>query len=230
MNIRAFIATLTAAFSLTALPPLNAALKFDTGVKPVPDGSGGLVDSRILTGLPSDPITHLRVELDVAGPDGFLGDLFVTLQRGSGYAVLLNRVGREPSAPDGYGDQGLKVTFELAGPDIHTYRETLGGPPPSGFLTGTWDADGRAVDPSNSVTSSPRSALLSSFLGLDPNGEWILFLADVNPGGQVFLRGWGLDFAPIPEPAGVGVALGAVLAGLVGARRWLGHRRRKTRC
>lgn len=207
---------------LAGLLPASAALKFDTGVKPVPDGTGGLVDARVVS-LPPDPISHLRVELDLSGPDGFAGDLFVTLQHGTGYSVLLNRVGRDHATPDGYGDGGFKVTFDLVGPDIHTYRQTLGGLPAGGVLGGTWSADGRTADPAAVVTASPRSSLLSSFLNLNPNGEWILYVADVNPGGQVFLNGWGLAFAPVPEPAGVAVLTSGALALFAWGRRR--HRR-----
>lgn len=169
-------------------------------ILPVPDGVGGLVQTRLVS-EPLPPLAGLRVTLDLAGPDGFLGDLFVTLQHESGaYAVLLNRPGRDAIRPEGYGDQGLNVTFDLAGPDIHTYRETLGGPPAGGLLTGIWSADGRTADPAAVETGSPRNALLSAFQGVEPQGEWILFLADVNPGGQVFLNSWDLEFTPIPEP------------------------------
>lgn len=192
-------------------------------ILPVPDGSGGLVQVREVS-QPLLPLAGLRVTLDVSGPDGFLGDLFVTLQHESGaYAVLLNRPGRDAAQPDGYGDLGLNVTFDLAGPDIHTYRETLGAPPADGLLTGNWSADGRTTDPSAVDTGSPRTALLSDFLGVAPQGEWILFLADVNAGGQVFLNSWNLEFTPIPEPrVGLLVAVCLGFAALVRRSRRAG--------
>jgi len=35
--------------------------------------------------------------------------------------------------------------------------------------------------------------MLSSFQGFDPNGEWILFLADVSGGAEISLKSWGLE-------------------------------------
>lgn len=179
-------------------------------VQPVPDGTGGLA-ATIQVAAPPLPLAQLRVTLDLSGPDGFVGDLYATLQHESGaFAVLLNRPGRDSGLPEGYGDRGLRVTFDFDGPDIHTYRDTLGGPPAGGLLTGTWSADGRTADPADVATGSPRAALLSSFVGLEPSGEWILFIADVNPGGQVFLNQWSLDFTPIPEPSRDGLLMGGL--------------------
>ncbi len=190
-------------------------------IQPVPDGTGGLARA-IQINAPPLPLAELRVTLDLSGPDGFVGDLYATLQHESGaFAVLLNRPGRDAGLPDGYGDHGLRLTFDFYGPDIHTYRDTLGGPPAGGLLTGTWSADGRTADPADVVTGSPRQALLSSFAGLEPGGEWLLFIADVNPGGQVFLNHWDLHFTPIPEPP-----RGALLVGSLGVVFVLLRRRR----
>lgn len=192
-------------------------------IQPVPDGTGGLVRTLQVT-APPQPLAELRVTLDLSGPDGFVGDLYATLQHESGaFAVLLNRPGRDAGLPEGYGDHGLRLTFDLYGPDIHTYRDTLGGPPTGGLLTGTWSADGRTADPAEVVTGSERRALLNSFVGQEPGGEWILFIADINPGGQVFLNHWDLDFTPVPEPS-----RGALLVGSLGVFFAL-LRRRRTR-
>ncbi len=188
-------------------------------IQPVPDGTGGLVRTLQVT-APPQPLAELRVTLDLSGPDGFVGDLYATLQHESGaFAVLLNRPGRDAGLPEGYGDHGLRLTFDLYGPDIHTYRDTLGGPPADGLLTGTWSADGRTADPAEVVTGSPRPALLNSFVGLEPGGEWILFVADVNPGGQVFLNHWDLDFTPVPEPSQSALLVGSLGVAFVLLRR-----------
>lgn len=195
-------------------------------IQPVPDGTGGLARA-IQINAPPQPLAELRVTLDLSGPDGFVGDLYATLQHESGaFAVLLNRPGRDAGLPDGYGDHGLRVTFDFYGPDIHTYRDSLGGPPPGGLLTGTWSADGRTTDPAEVLTGSPRQALLSSFAGLEPGGEWILFIADDNPGGQVFLNNWSLDFTPIPEPSRGALLMGSLAAVLVLVRRRRSQRER----
>jgi hypothetical protein len=202
--------------ALVALASLPAHTQL---IIPVPDGTGGLARTMEITAPPL-PIAELRVTLDLSGPDGFVGDLYATLQHESGaFAVLLNRPGRDAGLPDGYDDRGLRVTFDFYGPDIHTYRDTLGGPPAGGLLTGTWSADGRTADPDDVVTGSPRSALLSSFVGLEPSGEWILFIADVNPGGQVFLNNWSLDITPVPEPSQGALLLGGLGVVILRLRR-----------
>ena len=174
----------------------------------IPDGSAvGLSDSRtISTGLVV--IDSVLVFLNITG--GFNGDFYAQLTHGSGFSVLLNRVGRTASNPFGYGDPGLDVTFSdsaLAVADVHQYRATLFGNETTalgGQLTGAWNPDGRAVDPSLVVNTDARTALLSSFNGLNPNGEWTLFIADLDGGGQATLQSWGLsiDGQPlgVPEP------------------------------
>jgi hypothetical protein len=197
---------------LAALPAGAQVFQSTAPVQPVPDGAGGLA-SVLNVATAATPLAALRVRLDVGGADGFLGDLFVTLQHeGGAYTVLLNRPGRDAGTPDGYADRGLDVTFDLAAPDIHVYRDALGGPPSGGRLTGTWSPDGRTTDPADVLAGDPRATGLGAFTGLNPNGEWTLFLADVNPGGQVFLNAWALELVPVPEPrtaALMALALGA---------------------
>jgi subtilisin-like proprotein convertase family protein len=190
----------------------------------IPDGnSSGLASVQTLTGT-SGSIQSVTVQLNVSGVgDGaFNGDLYVTLQHDSGFAVLLNRPGRTALDAFGYGDNGLSVTFDDSGsaPDVHTYR--LGGTP-AGPLTGTWSSDGRSVDPAVVTEASPRTATLSAFNGLDPNGTWILFLADLEPGGTAMLDSWELrtTSAAIPEPGLLALGTSLVLAayGLLRSRR-----------
>jgi subtilisin-like proprotein convertase family protein len=48
--------------------------------------------------------------------------------------------------------------------------------------------------------------LLSSFNGLNPNGSWTLFLADMSGGAVSTLQSWELDItgtAAVPEPASI---------------------------
>lgn len=190
----------------------------------IPDGSSsGLTSVQTVTGM-SGSIQSVTVQLTVSGVgDGaFNGDLYATLQHDSGFAVLLNRPGRTAVDAFGYGDNGLSVTFDDTGsaPDVHTYR--LGGIP-AGPLTGTWSSDGRMVDPAVVTEAGPRTATLSAFNGLDPNGTWILFLADLELGGTAMLDSWDLriDPAPIPEPGllALGSSLGLAAYGLLRGRR-----------
>ncbi|MHC1767238.1 MAG: hypothetical protein AB9869_23655 [Verrucomicrobiia bacterium] len=48
--------------------------------------------------------------------------------------------------------------------------------------------------------TDPRTALLSSFNGQNPGGEWRLYLADVDAGGQNTLVSWGLEIATAAFP------------------------------
>lgn len=50
-----------------------------------------------------------------------------------------------------------------------------------------------------------------SYNGLNPNGTWTLFIADLSGGGQSQLVSWELDITAVPEP--VNLALG-VFAGV----------------
>jgi hypothetical protein len=79
--------------------------------------------------------------------------------------------------------------------DIHVYRpshrqpgHTLPGP-----LTGSWAPDARVTSPTNVLDTDARSAFLGSFNGVDPNGEWVLFVADMEGGDIHFLESWGLE-------------------------------------
>ena len=180
----------------------------------IPDNDPmGLQDTQEVIGF-TDPIGALEVWLKISAAPSSLawnGDLFVTLQHASGYAVLLNRVGRTEPAPLGYGDNGFEVRFAIGGLDVHNYQSHSPMFDGEGRLTGTWGVDGRSVDPDSVLATSPRTDMLASFVGLDPNGAWTLFVADLNQNGVARLDSWGLDITPIPEPGTLGLlALGAL--------------------
>jgi alpha-tubulin suppressor-like RCC1 family protein/subtilisin-like proprotein convertase family protein len=162
--------------------------------QPIPDGDlSGLASTINLSGL-SDPIGNLQVDLNISGT--YNGDLYAYLTHGSGFTVLLNRVGATSGNDLGYGDHGLNVTFANSAPDIHNYQVVLAGNgslPLTGPLTGTWGPDGRAVSPLTVTDADPRSTFLSSFQGLDPNGQWTLFVADVSGGDLQQLNSWSLE-------------------------------------
>lgn len=65
---------------------------------------------------------------------------------------------------------------DTASTDIHNYGGNGGA-----LVTGTYQPDGREVSPLLSLDTTPRTAFLSSFTGLDPNGEWVLFVVDIFP-------------------------------------------------
>lgn len=200
-------------------------------------GGGSIPDvgSRAFVGSVSTAtgfISSLTVSLSITGENkdhpAYNGDLYVTLQHGPGFTVLLNRPGKALGNPYGYGDNGMDVTFDDSGSaldvhtDVHTYQLTL-KPPANGQLTGTWLSDGRAADPKDVLDTTPRTKFLSSFLGAVPNGDWWLFVADLSAGGNAKLLSWSLNIEttpiPVPEPAWA-MALTAVgLGGFVWLRR-----------
>jgi hypothetical protein len=89
--------------------------------------------------------------------------------------------------------------------DIHSYQSYSPAYNSSGQIAGTWQADERT-----SPLDTSRSSL-SAFNGLDPNGTWTLFFADLSAGDQSTLVNWSLDITMVPEP--VNVALG-IFAGV----------------
>jgi subtilisin-like proprotein convertase family protein len=202
--------------------------------QPIPDGDlSGLASTINLSGL-SDPIGNLQVDMNISGT--YNGDLYAYLTHGSGFVVLLNRVGSTASDNLGYGDGGMNVTFSASAPDIHDYRQTLFGNAStalSGPLTGTWGPDGRAVSPLSVTDADPRTSLLSSFQGQDANGQWTLFVADVSGGDLHQLNSWGLELnapsASVPDSGNTAVLLLVGMAGVsltAWCRRWAARVRR----
>jgi subtilisin-like proprotein convertase family protein len=189
----------------------------------VPDADlNGLVLSTnlMMPGL----ISSVTVGLDISG--GYNGDLYAYLVGpNGGFAVLLNRVGVS-NAPSmyGYGDAGMNVTLSDSAPNgsIHFYQNVLN--PGGGQLTGLWQPDGENIfplSPPATFLTAGQTAMLSSFDGTDPNGQWELFLADVSPGSQSTLVEWSLDITTVPEPS----ILALTGLGLAGVFRMI--RRRK---
>jgi subtilisin-like proprotein convertase family protein len=180
--------------------------------QPIPDGQlTGFSDTRVLS-FENDQftsITDLEVTLNIAG--GFNGDYYGYLVHDSGFSVLLNRSGRASTNSPGYNDTGFDITLLDSASDLHFYRNSGFSVNGSGQLTGTWAPDGRYANPGNVSENDASTSLLGSFDGLDPNGTWTLFLADVDFGEQGTLVQWGLVISAIPEPSSAGLlALGAV--------------------
>ncbi|MEY2408619.1 MAG: hypothetical protein QOF48_1289 [Verrucomicrobiota bacterium] len=165
----------------------------------VPDGNAsGLQDVRSVTSAIRQ-ISLLKVRLKITGE--FNGDLYGYVRHSSGFSILLNRPGKTASNAAGYDDSGLDITLAASGAagDLHTYRSVVS--PASGApLSGTWEPDARTADPAVVVDTSPRSALLASFNGLDAGGEWTLYLADLESGGTNMLTQWGLEITGASSP------------------------------
>jgi subtilisin-like proprotein convertase family protein len=188
----------------------------------VPDATvEGVALATNLTGM-SGAINNVNVTLNITG--GFNGDLYAYLAGPTGgFAVLLNRVGVSNSTSMfGYGNPGFNVTLSdaAANGNIHYYQNVLN--PGASQLTGTWQPDGANLDPQSSPSSffgAPQSALLGSFNGSNPNGVWVLFLADVAAGSQSTVVSWGLAITTtVPEPSALALT-GAGLMAFLGYRR-----------
>lgn len=165
----------------------------------IPDNNAtGVSDIRSVASM-FLPIIEVRVWVKTEG--NFDGDLYFTLQHNGSQAVLLNRPGRSGSEPFGYDGGSMDITFHdgAANGDIHTYRNVT-TPISGATLTGSWQPDGRDVDPALSVSGTPRTAMLGVFSGQDVNGEWTLFAADVSGGGDTRILSWGMDITVVPEP------------------------------
>src|SRR5262249_5104414 len=122
------------------------------------------------------------------------------------------------SNPVGYSDSGFSITLSDASPNnVHTYQNIFN--PGGGALTGTWAPDGRNVDPTDVLDTSPITASLDLFHGTNPSGEWTLLLADSDYGYQGPLTSSTLTIASIPESSSAPLAM-LGLAGFIGLRRW----------
>lgn len=202
--------------------PITESASFTVGTGIRDNDLNGVADTRTLTSAIND-ITSLTVTLNIAG--GYNGDLYAYLTHDSGFAVLLNRVGRTSTSAYGYADSGFNVTFNdlAANGDIHSYQQTLN--PLGGALTGVWRPDGRNIHPYQSLDSTASTALLSSFNGLDANGDWTLFVADASAVGIARFEGWGLQItgnaAAVPDTGSTLGLLAMAMALALGASfRW----------
>jgi hypothetical protein len=184
----------------------------------IPDGSPvGWSGTATASGyLPS--ISDVTVNLNVSG--GYNGDLYAYLSYGGVLVPLLNRVGVTSGNSFGYGNTGFDVTLSSSASgaqDVHFYGNYTPSFNGSGQLTGTWQPDGRVIDPQTSPSGFDSASRVSfgSYNGLNPNGTWTLFIADLSSGGQSQLVSWSLDITAVPEP--VNVALGIVGAAFLAA-------------
>ena len=156
--------------------------------------------------------TRLRAGAVLAITGGWNRDFYAHLVHDTGFAVLLNCIGRTGTMTS--SSSGMLVNFDdQAGQDIHRS-------PPAGSITGSWQPDARTLDPGMVTNASPRSAFLGSFTGVDPKGHWTLFIADLSAGDVGTLNSWALSFTAVPEPgAFIPIAAAAAFLALGRTRR-----------
>jgi subtilisin-like proprotein convertase family protein len=215
MNVKALLLGVGLLVSASA-PAALLTLSSGTLNTAIPDGNvNGLQSTLTFNDVDFNYVLDVNVRLNISG--GYNGDLYVYLTHGSGFSVLLNRTGRTGSDAFGYSDAGFSITLDdAAGTDIHNYGGNGGA-----ALTGTWQPDARNVNPATVLNTDPRSAFLSAFNGLDPNGGWTLFVADLSGGDQSLLVSWELDITAVPEPTTVALGIfGGLLALGGGWRLW----------
>jgi subtilisin-like proprotein convertase family protein len=199
-----------------------------TGSSTIPDNTGsGLAFSFTLSDS-ATAIAGVSVTLTLAG--GWNGDLYAYLSHGSGFTVLLNRVGVGTGNATGYGDPGYSsVTLSSAGAaNVHFYQSSSPTYDGAGRLTGTWQPDGRNILPNSapSAFDAAGSANFSTFSGLNPNGDWTIYFADVSSANQSTLNGWSVDITAVPEPAEYGLMMAALAAGAAAWHHWRQRRKR----
>lgn len=193
----------------------------------IPDSNpSGLASSVDLSGM-GGTITGVTVGLDITG--GFNGDLYAYLAGpNGGFAVLLNRVGVDAGNGGnnsfGYSDTGFNITLDDSGSynNLHYYQNNSPTYNGGGQLTGVWASDGENVDPMSSsvgLSANLGQANLNSFNLLNPNGTWVLYVADLSGGGSAILDNWTLNIATVPEP-GTWVLFGGGIMMLLGINRW----------
>jgi uncharacterized repeat protein (TIGR02543 family) len=176
--------------------------KFDVNpeLQGIPDATTlGSHNQGVVSGFGTNVVDRVTVGLKILGNNlAFNGDLYATLVHleSGKKAVLLNRVGAPQATYGlGYGDNGLDVTLDdmATNGDIHVYQSKMvpkfGDP-----ITGTWMADGRDVDPYDMTANAARTKLLDQFFGINPNGKWILFIADLSAEGNAKITHWELNF------------------------------------
>jgi len=181
----------------------------------VPDNDlGGWQDSRDLSVGNGQWIQSLEVTLNLSSE--WSGDLYVALRHqtilGTGYAVLLNRVGTSANDGLGYGDAGfgpdaLGSPFRLSDAgefDVHFYQDHSPTYNAAGQLTGTWKPDGSSF---------------ASFQNLDPNGTWTLVVVDMSGGDTSTVLGWGLEITTVPEANPLALAVLTALYAIIRAAR-----------
>jgi hypothetical protein len=179
----------------------------------IPDGNvGGIWNTMDLSGAGlAGVLTDITVTLNLSG--GCNGDLYAYLSFDGKLVPLLNRIGLSSAnvfASSGTGLNNVTLS-DSASVNIHAAG--------NGVLSGSYAPDGRNFSPLSSAGSfdPPGSVTLDDpaigFGGLNPNGIWTLFVADVSAGGgQATLTGWSLEITTVPEPVNLAFGCCGALA------------------
>ena len=162
----------------------------------IPDGNPSGVWSSVTVNGEAPALAAVTVTMNVSG--GYNGDLYAYLSYKGRLVPLLNRLGVSGSNPFGWNGAGMNVTLsDSAAGNIHAAGD--------GYLNGTYLADGQFIDPLSAAgdfnANGGTITLNGTFGGLDPNGIWTLFFADVvSSGDPGTLNSWSLNITAVPEP------------------------------
>ena len=198
----------------------------------IPDNNlSGMARTVAVSGyeLKAPYVVTVILKITATGYGAWNGDYYADLRHTSvdgtvtQLAVLLNRLGRSSSSGSGYSDNGMDITLaDSAATDIHNYRQDFPGGnsnPIGAMLTGTWQADGRNVNPMSALDSSLRTTMLNDLGGVSPNGTWTLFVADAKAGGTGLLTDWSVRMEGVPEPSSASLVILGLAAVLARSRR-----------
>jgi len=167
----------------------------------IPDGNPVGITSVATVSGAGPSLSSVGVTLNLSG--GNIGDLVAYLSYDGTTVQLLNRPGLNNPSPLGYTGMSFTSPFSLSDSGTSSI-DSYGGTATSG-------------------TYQP-SVAFSAFNGLNPNGNWTLFFADLSGGdgaNVTTLNGWSLDITAVPEPVNVALGVfGVLLGGSVLIRRW----------
>lgn len=198
-----------AAFTVIFSPCFaNAALIINRSVDlEIPDYDPSGIISVLNFNTGGKLVSSIEVRLEISG--GWNGDLYAYLQHSSDsssvISVLLNRPGRTEANQAGSASSGMEVVFkDEAGLDLNTAISGNYGD----FVSGEYQPDARSADPDEVTNNSLRSLYLSGFDGIQADGDWTLFVADLGGGETSTLSSWGISMvtsdspiAAVPEPS-----------------------------
>jgi len=180
----------------------------------IPDGNPTGISSGINVSGVAPVLTDVTVTINVSG--GFNGDLVCYLSYGSSSVTLLNRIGSTTGNPFGSGTAGFtSFTFSDTGATgLHSLTgiSTAVGSAISGY--GAYQPDGASLD--------------TTFGGVNGNGTWTIFFADMAGGGgsgPSTLNSWSLDITAVPEPVNLALGIFAGVGFVVAGGRWLWRKR-----
>lgn len=189
---------------------------------------GALVPDNLPAGLTinfnvtdTDPVSTIDLSMlwpsvtgGTAGGHTWVGDLRAVLTApGGASAVIFSRTGRAASATTGFGDSS-----DLTG--NYRYIDTGGDFVAAAALAGAApvaNGDYRASI-GGILTAEPSPLLNTVFAGVNPLGNWTLFITDGAAGDTGTLTSATLNITTVPEPTMLG-ALSLAGIGLLARRR-----------